>query len=130
MHVKMVDMALSPQESKAETAMPAPDAKPAGPMYPYGLCVRLGKDELAKLGLAGGLPEVGEMISFDAIAKVTSASMHESVNADGSKNSSECIELQITQMGVAGDEGEAAEAEGAQRQARRDRFYKRGDKAE
>jgi hypothetical protein len=117
----MVNLAKTPAEMMQDTAdMPVamPAGKVSGPEYPYGCCISLDDESLAKLKLDGDLPQVGEMIHFEALAKVTSASMNERINADGSKDNCCRIELQITDMGVIGGEDEDDKAE-----ARRRRFY-------
>jgi hypothetical protein len=75
------------------------------PEYPYGLCIRLGKDELDKLGITS-LPTVGSKMTITAAAFVKSTSAYET--QDSGKDMS--IELQITDMGIgaAQTSGEAA----------------------
>lgn len=99
----MVSMARSPEALKKDssygTAVPMADT-PDQPVYPYGLCLSLGDEELEKLGL-GSDCEVGDEISFVARAEVTSESEHKT--PDGSR----CrIELQIVAMKVAGPDME------------------------
>lgn len=122
----MVDMAKSPAEVKSDMAtMPvavSEGAKPSVPVYPYGLCISLSEDELAKLGLDGDLPEVGEMIHLAAMAKVTSVSESEREESDGTKTKCCRVELQITHLATENedDEVEMAVQKSA---ARRKRFY-------
>ena len=63
--------------------------------YPYGLCVRLGDEELEKLGM-GTLPAVGEEYMLMATATVKSVSARE---GDGGKHRD--LELQITDLALA-----------------------------
>lgn len=125
--MKMTSMANTPDEVKkdiAEMTMPA-SGKISGPKYPYGLCLSLDDDTLKKLGLDGELPEVGEVIHFMAMARVTSASENERETTDGATEKCCRVELQITDMGVASADPADDEAEEAA--ARRKRFY--GDAA-
>lgn len=99
--LRMIDMARTPEE-KEESAeltmatMPSPDSMPT---YPYGLCLSLGSDEMEKLGLDGDC-QVGDLLHFTAMAKVTSVSM-----SDSEFSGPDCrIEMQIQQMGVPEDE--------------------------
>lgn len=61
--------------------------------YPWGLQVRLGEDELKKLGIE--LPAVGEELMLHAKVKVCTVSSHET---DAGVNRH--LELQITDMAV------------------------------
>lgn len=125
MFAKLVSMARTPQEAKEEVAKydaPA-TASSSVPTYPYGLCISLEDESLEKLGLGGELPAVGEVLQFCAIAKVTSASMHEREKPDGTKDQCCRIELQITDMGVPA--GDVAGQQIERKEARRKRFYPR-----
>jgi hypothetical protein len=119
MRMPMVSLAKSPAEVKSEpVAMPASVSQAE---FPYGCCISLDDETLEKLGLSGDLPQVGEMVHFAAIARVTSASMNERINADGSKDNCCRIELQITDMGVLS--ADTADDEISKSEARRKRFY-------
>ncbi len=85
-------MKMSKAEAKAE-AMPAMAERPE---YPYGLCIRLGKEEIAKLGLKA--PTIGD--AFDIDAKCVVKSMSASAGEGGDYMS---IELQITDMELESD---------------------------
>jgi hypothetical protein len=111
----MTDMARTPEDVKKELgkdmammASPAMSSgiKPTVPTYPYGLCVSLDEESMAKLGLDGDLPEVGEMIHFCAMARVTSASMNEREGTDGAKETCRRVELQITHLGLESEDQE------------------------
>lgn len=81
-----VDMALSSSEKKAE----ATAISPSPPMYPYGLCISLGTEQLQKLGLADDV-EAGDHIQLNAIGKVTSVSKHDT------ESGCDCrVEIQLT----------------------------------
>lgn len=92
--MKLVSMARTAQEKKAaEERYKA--MEPAAEEYPYGLCITLGKDELAKLGVAK-LPPVGEAVYLYVATKVTRVSASASEQGDDSQ----CVDLQITQMAL------------------------------
>lgn len=119
--MQMVNMAKTPDDVKKEMADIVAPASMVGTtsVYPYGLSISLDDDGLKKLGMSGALPQIGEMVHFEAMAKVTSASMNEREKADGTKEQCCRIELQITDMGLVDSEPDAME----QSEARRKRFY-------
>lgn len=119
--MSMVNMAKTPEDVKKEIGDLYPSAPAASTTsaYPYGLSISFDDETLKKLGLMGDLPQIGEIVHFEAAAKVTSASMNEREKADGSKEQCCRIELQITDMGLAESEPDAME----QSAARRKRFY-------
>lgn len=103
LHAPLVDLGMTPQETKIEPAVDLPAGAPSNrTVYPYGCCVRLEHETLEKLGLAGDLPAIGDMIHFCAEARVTSARC----DPDGS---AQCVELQIMRMGVPGSPDNRAE---------------------
>jgi len=122
----MVDMAKSPAEVKeaieSSTLCGSIDSVP---VYPYGLCIALCEEELAKLGLGGEMPTVGQMIHLAAMAKVTSVSESEREGKDGTKEKSQRLELQITHLATEHEDEEAERAAAAK--ARRGRFYDKVD---
>ncbi|MFA7278765.1 MAG: capsid staple protein [Sterolibacterium sp.] len=75
----------------------------AASVYPYGLCICLGQEELDKLGLTAEC-EVGDFLHVFALAKVTSVSTSDTGEGEKSR-----IELTITHMGVEDEEDEQAE---------------------
>lgn len=91
-----VDMAHTPQEVMDEYK----DTTPALPIYPYGLSICLGNDELEKLDLDTNV-EVGDRLFMDCIAKVTSVSSNETT--EGTKRR---IELTITHIALEESEEE------------------------
>jgi hypothetical protein len=125
----MIDMAKTPEQVKEETApakaLSLGDRAPTVPVYPWGLCIRLEDDTLAKLNLGQEMPSVGEMIHLCAMAKVTSVSENESEDGNGGKTTRRCIELQITHLAVEDEDQEGAAVEAAEQKtaARRSRFY-------
>ncbi len=98
----MVDLAVTPKEAAEKMASDMPMAMPNPgnmPKYPWGTCLRLGNEELKKLGMDGGCT-VGDILTGRILAKVTSC--REEQRADGD---TECnVELQITAMSL-GDDG-------------------------
>ncbi|MET4341944.1 capsid staple protein [Bradyrhizobium sp. RT9a] len=124
MFAKMVSMARTPEEAKAEVAKydaPSPASVASVPTYPYGLCISLDEETMEKLGMDGEMPSVGEVMQFTAMAKVTSASINEREKSDGTKEQCCRLELQITDMGVpAPDMASQSVEKSAQR---RKRFY-------
>ena len=81
------------------------------PRYPYGLCISLGKEELAKLNITA-LPKVGGemMITAKAIVKSTSAYDTQGEGQDMR------VELQITDMDI-------GQTEDAQNDNRANKLY-------
>lgn len=65
------------------------------PRYPYGLCIRLGKEELDKLGITA-LPAVGSEMTITAKVFVESTSAYETQGAGKDQSMS----LQITDMEI------------------------------
>ena len=128
----MVDMAKTPEDVKKEVgnSIAAPvsaESKPSVPSYPYGLCISLNEEDLAKLGITGELPEVGDMVHLVAMAKVTSVSESEREDTGGTKTKCCRVELQITHLATENEDDEEAEAEATK--ARQSRFYDKVDGA-
>lgn len=100
----MINMKSKPGENTAEAAQSTEYKEPE---YPYGLCIRLGKDELDKLGITS-LPAVGTKMSMTAAVFVKSTSAYET--QDSGKDMT--FELQITDMelGAASSPSDAANA--------------------
>lgn len=127
MFAKLINMARSAAEVKNDAPMPTAvgESKYEGPKYPYGLCISLEDESLKKLGLDGDEPSVGDIIQFNAIAKVTNVSENESEGTDGTTNKHCRVELQITDMGIPGTN--QADRDVDRSEQRRARFY--GDPA-
>ncbi len=120
----MVDMAKSPAEVKDDLkSIPiASSSKPSVPSYPYGLCISLNEDDLAKLGMDDGdLPAIGEMIHLAAMAKVTSVSENQTTAEDGAVKKCCRIELQITHLATENEDEKTVRDEATEQ--RRGRFY-------
>lgn len=126
MFARLINMARSADEVKKDMPESVPSGlKYEGPKYPYGLCISLEDETLKKLGLDGDMPGVGDIIQFNCIAKVTSASENEREGTDGEKVECHRVEMQITDMGIPGvNEADRAVERSAER---RKRFY--GDPA-
>ena len=86
----LINMKQQPKREEMPGAIEADE-----PRYPYGLCISLGKEELAKLGITA-LPKVGGemMITAKAVVKSTSAYDTQGEGQDMR------VELQITDMGL------------------------------
>jgi len=87
---EMVHMERSHEERVAD----APTAD--GPMYSYGLRIRLEKEELEKLGVEE-LPEVGDELHIQAVGMVCSVSSNKYSEKD---DGHVCVEVQLTHMGA------------------------------
>jgi hypothetical protein len=70
---------------------------PVGKAYGYGLCLRLERWELDRLGIAK-LPEVGTVFEIEAKAYVESVHESKSANNEGDR----CVSLQITHLAIEG----------------------------
>lgn len=66
------------------------------PDYPYGLCIHLGPQELKKLGMKE-LPQVGTEFPLAGVVKVTRT---EQSAAEGEREESRSVTLQITDLAV------------------------------
>lgn len=119
----MIDMARTTDEVRKEVSSMGLGAKPTAPVYGYGLCISLDENDLAKLGMNGDLPEVGEMIHLAAMAKVTSVSESEREDTDGNKTKCCRVELQITHLAVPENEDDEVEMAVQKSAGRRKRFY-------
>lgn len=87
--MKLVNMKRTEEKKTENMAIASPDS----PVYPYGLNISLGHEEIKKLGLKE-LPKVGSKMKMMAMVEITSVSQYESKGGvDGS------ISLQITDLG-------------------------------
>ena len=96
----MVSMKMDPKEAKSEGLCCEPCD---GPEYPYGLCIDLNNEALAKLGIKT-LPPVGMIVTIQAKATVTSTSSNSRQGGEQEMRAS----LQITDLDVAQDDGKSA----------------------
>lgn len=115
---KMVDMASSPAELAEEKAESAGKVQAK---YPYGLCIRLDEEAMAKLDLDPDDASVGDTVSFMAMAKVTAVSQNEKIGDDGEPEVCSCIELQITNLCM--EAASDADASIASSEKRRGKWY-------
>lgn len=96
----MVDM-----RRTAEEASDAMSPKmPCAPEYPYGLCISLSNDELAKLDLDTSDVEAGDMVHLFCMAKVTSINKRDTTSGVDTR-----IEMQITHIACEDEDGENEE---------------------
>lgn len=95
---KLVNMKIDPEKEKAKYA----EASSTLPQqrYPYGLCLHLDDEVVAKLGLSK-LPEVGKPIMLVAKVDVSSVSSNEYTTEGGKVETRESMSLQITDMMLA-----------------------------
>ncbi len=96
----MVSMAHTTGEIKDALA----PSMPSVPIYPYGLAIRLGKDELEKLDVDYDDWEVGDNFHLFCLAKITS--IRKSETTDGHDC---CVEMQITEISGESEEEEENE---------------------
>lgn len=95
--MKLVNMKIDTAAREARYKE-ASEAKPTGPVYPYGLCVRLDDDAMAALKM-GELPAAGDELVL--LAKVTVSSVSENQYDEGGKTRTrQSMELQITDMAL------------------------------
>lgn len=87
--MELVNLELKPAEAEAETTEAKENEKP---IYPYGLCLHITDETLAKLGLEGC--DVGDELHIMAVAKVIGTSEQE---YEGGKHAT--LDVQITEMG-------------------------------
>jgi hypothetical protein len=105
---KLVNMKVDPAKEREKYAT---SAVVDSPRYPYGLCLHLDDEVVAKLGL-DKLPAVGKPIMLVAKAEVTSVSANQYSNSEGKVETRESISLQITDMmlGPVSEEDDAAKS--------------------
>lgn len=87
----LTSMKLAPKAADKDmeaTCCPSGEA----PAYPYGLCLYLDNDTLAKLGIAE-LPDVGTKLVLSAIVEVTSNTQRQT-----QEGKNVAMDLQITDM--------------------------------
>jgi hypothetical protein len=99
MEMDMTNMKMDSNPSATIEAGNAPvSSKDSGPKYPYGLEIRLEKEQLNKLGLENC--EIGDIYIITASADVKSVSENEGETVDGEDNYSKIVTLQITDMAI------------------------------
>jgi hypothetical protein len=103
---KFVDMAKTATElglNKPEVA--ATPEMPSQPVYPYGLSICFGQEELDKLDLEADV-QVGDTVHLFCLAKVTSVSTNDTTEGPKTR-----VEMQITNIAVHDEDQENVEAE-------------------
>lgn len=115
------------REASTADSLYASPCTPGNP-YPYGLRLNLTQDELGKLGYSE-LPPAGTELHLEAKGCVVRASS-EDPDCDGDVDYL-CVEVQITQLGVAEEgESEAAESDAEPKTAgQAERLYSKGKQA-
>lgn len=98
--MSMINMKMSPKEAQEWAEPTAADA----PEYPYGLCIQLDEEGLAKLGITTP-PPVGTQLTITARCVVTNTSQYQT---QGKENEAS-VGLQITDMEV-GEASSGADA--------------------
>lgn len=102
--MKLVDLKRTKDELKAD-AKDWNVASPAGqPQYPWGLQIRLEREELDKLGVTEP-PRVNTRLTLTVVAEVTGVS--ETRMANGKEDC--VVTLQIEQIGMGGDAAATSE---------------------
>ena len=89
--MKLVNLKYTAAEKKDEQSEMAVSSTSD---YPYGLCITLEDEELAKLKMA--MPNVGDKINFACVGEVTSCSIQRRSGQDDESR----VSIQITQMAV------------------------------
>ena len=93
----MINMKSKPEMEEMPGAM-----EEDAPEYPYGLCLHLGTDDLAKLNITT-LPEIGSIMMLHANVYVKSTSSYGTQG--GGKDTK--VDLQITDMEILPAEGKS-----------------------
>jgi hypothetical protein len=104
---KLIDLAYTKAELKEEAKEMRVGLSGEPSKYPWGLCIRLEKEELDKLGIKQ-LPGVGDEYHMTIITTVTEVSQSAGMDRDDSA----CVALQITMASV--DMHETAKEEKAE----------------
>lgn len=108
--MKLISMKLEKKDDDKEyrqgdSMLCCAEPKDGGPAYPWGLVLCLDDDSLKKLGI-DKLPDVGEVLTLNALVTVTSNSQRQ--NQEGKTSS---MDLQVTDMALStGPEKTAAQS--------------------
>lgn len=84
-----------PKPKKSEMDKMVQPAMVEGDRYPWGLRIRLEKDELEKLGVGAADFKIGQTVTIQAQGKVTSISSREST---GSEKAMQDVAIQIEKV--------------------------------
>lgn len=79
--MSMTDMK-RPKPKKSDMEAKAMPAMAEGDRYPWGLQIRLEKDDLEKLGVSAADFKIGQTVAIQASAKVTSINSRESTGSE------------------------------------------------
>lgn len=106
----MIDMKRMPEPKPATGGTMLTEAQccheEEKPRYPWGLEIRLEREELAKLGISeSNLPQIGALMKMAAYARVTSVRV-EKMQGGGNEV---CVSLQIEQMELGAEGASIAE---------------------
>lgn len=93
--MSMVSMKMSPEEASEQYGS---SISSDAPEYPYGLCLNLDEEGIAKLGMPA-LPQVDQTMIITARVKVTSVSSRDTSGGDKEQS----VSLQITDMEIGPD---------------------------
>lgn len=104
---KLVSMKIDPAKEKEKYEAKSSTLVEA-PRYPYGLCLHLDDEVVARLGLKD-LPQVGKPMMLTAVVDVTSVSENEYTKEGGGTEKRQSVSLQITDMALAAAEDLPAE---------------------
>lgn len=85
-------------KTEVKNTIASPVEASGGDEYPYGLCLRIDKEELVKLGFTG-LPKIGDTFELEAKCIVKGMSM-----SAGDKHEYASAEFQITDMELEADQ--------------------------
>jgi hypothetical protein len=96
----MVNMQLTAEEAKEMTSCSPVEGE--GPKYPYGLCLDLNDESLAKLGITE-LPPVGKTMMLVATVVVTRTGAYQTQDSDKEMS----LGLQITDMELKQEAGKS-----------------------
>lgn len=96
MATKLVSMKRTKDDKRKDMGSPA-EVTSIAPDYPWGLCIHLEADELAKLGMKE-MPTVGTEMPITAVVKVTRVSQSAVEGSDDQKS----VDLQVTSLGIGG----------------------------
>jgi hypothetical protein len=93
--VKIHDMRRSEREKKAVADRMIGPIRPQGNDFAHGLHIRLGEDELNRIGI-GGMPRFGDVFRVEGEMKVTNATARDSENAGSTRD----VEFVLHRLGA------------------------------
>ena len=93
---QMIDMKLAKEKAKKMATAAEMPSESKGPRYPYGLELRLEKDQLKKLGISTKGRKVGEKGTIVAAYEISSISERQNQSGEDSQD----MALQITKLKI------------------------------